>query len=204
MLCKICLEEKNENEFYKNNLRCKKCRCLQCNEWRKNNKEKVSVARKKRRKRDSEEFLKRERELYYKNHEKNLNRAKKWREENRNKTRESTSKWQKNNREKIKEYVNKNKEKQKEYAKRSREKNPGRFKENIRKNIKLDRERYPEKNKARKLLFSALRVGFLIRPTACTKCLTECKPEGHHTDYSKPLDVIWLCRECHNKEHRKQ
>lgn len=49
----------------------------------------------------------------------------------------------------------------------------------------------------------ALQTGKLIRPTVCEKCGDMCKPQAHHEDYEKPLEVIWLCRPCHGKRHRK-
>lgn len=44
----------------------------------------------------------------------------------------------------------------------------------------------------------------LVRPEACENCnaIPEHGPlHGHHDDYSKPLEVRWLCRSCHIKHH---
>lgn len=30
------------------------------------------------------------------------------------------------------------------------------------------------------------------------------KAEKHHPDYAKPLEVIWLCRDCHMAEHERE
>ena len=38
----------------------------------------------------------------------------------------------------------------------------------------------------------------LSRPHTCSSCGKLCKAEGHHEDYSRPLEVIWLCRKCHS------
>lgn len=45
--------------------------------------------------------------------------------------------------------------------------------------------------------------GELVRPVQCSSCSSTNRIEAHHEDYSKPLDVVWLCRKCHNKLHRK-
>ena len=49
------------------------------------------------------------------------------------------------------------------------------------------------KDKVRRALVS----GKLQRPDHCTYCNKSCTPEAHHEDYTKPLDVIWICTECH-------
>ena len=47
----------------------------------------------------------------------------------------------------------------------------------------------------------AIKSGKLWRPLRCNQCLREGKVHGHHTDYSNPLEVIWLCPPCHRLEH---
>lgn len=54
---------------------------------------------------------------------------------------------------------------------------------------------------ARKKLLNSIYNGKTIRPNNCSKCGVDCIPHGHHEDYSKPLDVIWLCRKCHVSVH---
>ena len=47
---------------------------------------------------------------------------------------------------------------------------------------------------------AARRLASTLRKQPCAVC-GEAKVEAHHHDYSKPLDVIWLCRSCHIKHH---
>jgi len=59
----------------------------------------------------------------------------------------------------------------------------------------------PEKYKARNAVANALRDGKLTRGTACYFCNSTSKLQAHHQDYSRPLDVYWLCAPCHGKLH---
>lgn len=59
---------------------------------------------------------------------------------------------------------------------------------------RLHRQKNPEKYKARTAVNNALRDGRLKKePCRCG----EVKVQAHHDDYSKPLDVRWVCRRCH-------
>jgi len=64
------------------------------------------------------------------------------------------------------------------------------------------RARHPEKNVARASVGNAVRDGKLVRQP-CRDCGNP-KSQAHHADYSKPLDVIWLCFACHCKVHGKE
>jgi hypothetical protein len=61
-----------------------------------------------------------------------------------------------------------------------------------------------DKNSARLKLNRALARGLVQKPSCCSRCnKPAARLEGHHPDYAKPLDVIWLCDPCHSAEHRK-
>ena len=48
----------------------------------------------------------------------------------------------------------------------------------------------------------AVRNGTLIKPDHCSICMNSTsRPHAHHKDYSKPLDVEWLCIGCHSLWH---
>ena len=64
------------------------------------------------------------------------------------------------------------------------------------------RIRKTQKYKARQTFYLAVKNGKIIRPTSCSRCNSICKPHGHHEDYSKPLEVVWLCKACHAFTHR--
>lgn len=57
-----------------------------------------------------------------------------------------------------------------------------------------------EKMKTRVILRGAVKAG-KIKRQPCEVCGTS-KVEGHHDDYSKPLDVRWLCPTHHRAIHQ--
>ena len=62
----------------------------------------------------------------------------------------------------------------------------------------------PEKYRAHSAVNSALRGGKLERPSACEKCGRDGYVlHGHHEDYEKQLDVMWLCPPCHAERHKE-
>ncbi len=53
-------------------------------------------------------------------------------------------------------------------------------------------------------LHVAVKTGKVIKPRCCSVCKRPTKLhklQGHHADYIKQLDVIWLCVPCHWREH---
>lgn len=60
-------------------------------------------------------------------------------------------------------------------------------------------QRHPERRAAQVAVGNALRDGRLARKP-CEAC-GDPKAEAHHDDYTKPLDVRWLCDEHHKQHH---
>ena len=63
--------------------------------------------------------------------------------------------------------------------------------------------------KAHDLLEQALRYGRISNPEKCSECGTNARfsdgrtsIQAHHDDYNKPLEVRWLCQQCHHDWHK--
>jgi len=63
------------------------------------------------------------------------------------------------------------------------------------------RSLYPERIYAQRALSYAIRSGLINKPNQCEQCGTECKPQGHHPDYAKPRNVVFLCPLCYKHVH---
>lgn len=63
-------------------------------------------------------------------------------------------------------------------------------------------ERNPLIRQAHNAVNNALRDGRLARESCCETCQSEAELHGHHCDYNKPLDVMWLCDPCHKAWHK--
>jgi hypothetical protein len=83
---------------------------------------------------------------------------------------------------------------------RMRAKDPKRVaarREEARKNPRPRQEPDPVKRAARVAVGNAVRDGVILRSPECEICAVPCETHGHHEDYSKPLEVIWVCTACH-------
>jgi hypothetical protein len=79
--------------------------------------------------------------------------------------------------------------------------------------LRLKRQlREPQKDKARRHLQWKIDSGQVKRPDTCERCGSNGKEyrdgragiQAHHPDYSKPLEVEWLCESCHKAKHAEE
>ena len=127
-----------------------------------------------------------------------------WLAANEERTRATVKKWRETNRDKIREYEAVNREKKREqgrdYVRANREK----MAESLRawRACNGQTPERAEKEKARQALSRAIRKGRITKPETCETCGGNGLIHGHHDDYSKKLEVRWLCAPCHGVTHR--
>jgi len=171
--CKVCESNKEVSDFYKNHDDCKECWKAYC-----------------KRRNQTPEGKEKRRLL-----------VSSWRERNPEKVKEQTRRSLEKNKDKINER-RRTPERRKvnnESVKNWRKNNPERFAETEKARRLQDRP----KELARNYVYKQISRGKLIRPSLCEKCCKECKPEAHHEDYEKRLEIIWLCKTCHRHTHGK-
>lgn len=78
--------------------------------------------------------------------------------------------------------------------------------EQLRARLYATQAKWAEQNKVKRQAHykvgNAIRDGKLtVQP--CERCGYGVGVHAHHEDYSKPLDVNWLCKKCHGQRHRE-
>src|SRR5690606_539154 len=80
----------------------------------------------------------------------------------------------------------------------SRQRDRERYERDKEKRTALINSRAEHKRKAVSMVNIRRARGTIVLPEACEDCGEKgIELTGHHEGYSKPLDVVWLCRACH-------
>lgn len=65
-------------------------------------------------------------------------------------------------------------------------------------------------DRAQNIVESAIEKNIIQRPNQCEQCGASytfkdgrTAIQAHHIDYNKPLDIVWLCQQCHFEWHTK-
>jgi len=117
------------------------------------------------------------REYHQKNKEKRNAEKKIWYQNNREFANKQVMRWRKNNPHKVREYNMKN--------------------SNYYKYKATWHQRHPEAWYCWKEYKRALKDGVVKRGDGCAICNQVCYTEAYHKDFSKPMDILWLCKRCY-------
>lgn len=142
----------------------------------------------------------------------NVERISAYNREYREKHPEKARNWRAANTEKIREYSRVWRElnagRRREYHRAWRAVNPRYFREYNAANAVTLREKKREyvaenapKIAAKNTIGWLCYTGRLSSPCVCENCHKVAELDAHHSDYSKPLEVTWLCRFCHQRWH---
>lgn len=194
-VCRDCKLQKNDEDFYKRKSNsdglysyCKTCTKKHLSDYNRRNSEVLKKKNAEYRSRNREKINERTLKYYYENKEKILLRCAEYRKKNKKKIslRQATILLSNENR------FEKNKNRHKRWSDKNRDKLNLWQKEWYQRN--------KEKRRAHVTVHRAVKKGLLIRPEICSRCERKCRLDAHHEDYSKPLDVKWLCKLCHSRE----
>lgn len=58
-----------------------------------------------------------------------------------------------------------------------------------------------DRHKVRQAVRRALKAGEITKAGNCVLCHADTGIEAHHANYDEPLEVTWLCRNCHASYH---
>lgn len=77
----------------------------------------------------------------------------------------------------------------------------GKAREREKSRVWTQNNQYNGKRAVNLMVSYAIRIGKLT-PEKCWWCGSGDHIHAHHEDYSKPLEIMWLCRNCHGRRHR--
>jgi hypothetical protein len=205
-LCYKCEGSKDVSEFHKDSRssdglskNCKECKKRSDAEYRRKNPEKLRERGAEYRRKNRDEINRNRVRSRKENLARYRLREAGYRDKNRDKIKAQKSEYQRKNKDAIRglkrEYYQTNREKimqrDSEYSKTPHAKETRKI------SGKKRRDENPLIHRAHNEVARALRTGELIKPKKCEGCGKEKKLGGHHEDYTKPLEVDWLCQLCH-------
>ena len=111
--------------------------------------------------------------------------------------------YRKTNIEKIKEYDRHRPNQKERYLKQKEQRENDVFKkETYLKSKKEWDARNRHKKNAHTVVRRAIKSGKITKPDRCQICGKVGEVQAHHEDYNKPLEVIFVCSNCHGMIHR--